>query len=102
MSLQFCMSCWPILLLSFIWMYYDWNAPRQGGYDTLFLRKWGLNKYFANYFPVKFHKTATLPPGQVFLVFSPNLLTNMWSLQFADHITFGEAEAHGSLFFLIF
>ncbi|KYN04776.1 2-acylglycerol O-acyltransferase 1 [Cyphomyrmex costatus] len=59
-----------ILLLYFLWMYYDWDTCSRGGRSE-FWTKWTKNnafwRYFCNYFPLKLLKTVDLDPKESYL-----------------------------------
>lgn len=64
--------CW-LLVIYGIWLFFDWNSPKRGGYASWATRWWRtqrIQKYFANYFPTYLHKTADLPTGTNYLVIS--------------------------------
>ncbi|CAB04533.1 Acyltransferase [Caenorhabditis elegans] len=58
---------WIILGLYAVWYLYDRESPRRGGYRDNWFRNLSLHKWFAEYFPVKLHKTAELDPNQNYL-----------------------------------
>uniref|UniRef100_A0A0N5AI68 Acyltransferase n=1 Tax=Syphacia muris TaxID=451379 RepID=A0A0N5AI68_9BILA len=60
-----------LLLLYFIWFYYDFRTPRRGGYSKSIVKWWRtqrLHKYFSAYFPSYLHKTAELLTGKNYLL----------------------------------
>lgn len=59
---------WHILLLYSIWYYYDRKSPQNGGYQNHWIQRLTYNKWFADYFPVKLHKTAELPADKNYIV----------------------------------
>uniref|UniRef100_A0A8R1IA99 Acyltransferase n=1 Tax=Caenorhabditis japonica TaxID=281687 RepID=A0A8R1IA99_CAEJA len=59
---------WHIVALYLCWYLYDINSPQRGGYAKEWVRRWRINEWFAQYFPVKLHKTVDLPPDQNYLV----------------------------------
>ncbi|CAB3398361.1 unnamed protein product [Caenorhabditis bovis] len=59
---------WIALALYGAWYYYDRETPRTGGYRSLWFRQLQIHKWFANYFPVRVHKTAELPPNKNYLL----------------------------------
>uniref|UniRef100_A0A8R1E5Y7 Acyltransferase n=1 Tax=Caenorhabditis japonica TaxID=281687 RepID=A0A8R1E5Y7_CAEJA len=59
---------WPIFALYFIWYVYDRNTPSTGGYATQWVRQWRVNRWFADYFPAKVHKTANLPANRNYIL----------------------------------
>lgn len=64
---QFFTLQWLPLLLYLAWFIYDRNSPKKGGYPSLWFRSWRVHSWLADYFPVTLHKTAELPPDQVYL-----------------------------------
>ncbi|VDM73676.1 unnamed protein product, partial [Strongylus vulgaris] len=59
---------WHILLLYGIWYYYDRKSPKEGGYSSEWVQRWTVHKWFADYFPVRLHKTVDLSPSHNYLV----------------------------------
>lgn len=58
---------WAVLLYG-IWFYYDFYAPKQGGYNKRLVKWWRtqrIHKYFRDYFPTALHRTEELPTGTV-------------------------------------
>ncbi|XP_012231825.1 diacylglycerol O-acyltransferase 2 [Linepithema humile] len=59
-----------VVLLYFVWMYYDWDTCNRGGRSS-FLLKWTRNnvlwRYFCNYFPIKLVKTVDLDSTKSYL-----------------------------------
>lgn len=56
-----------LLLLYFLWMYYDWDTCNRGGRSELMTRVARNNafwRYFCNYFPIKLVKTVDLNPNK--------------------------------------
>ena len=56
---------WPLTLAYFIWLYYDWDSPKRGAYRSIWFMRQRIHKWYANYFPVKLHKTEDLDPNEV-------------------------------------
>lgn len=75
---------WQILLIYGIWYYYDRSSPKRGGYPSEWVQRfvfyavpeflhqsinalwrWTVHKWFADYFPVKLHKTVDLSASHV-------------------------------------
>ncbi|KYN11146.1 2-acylglycerol O-acyltransferase 2-B [Trachymyrmex cornetzi] len=56
-----------VMLLYFLWMYYDWDTCYRGGRSEFWTR-WTRNnafwRYFCNYFPLKLVKTVCLDPKE--------------------------------------
>jgi len=61
-------SLWPLAILSFIWLVWDWHTPERGGRRTAFVRNWTVWKHFRDYFPVKLVKTAELNPNKNYIL----------------------------------
>ncbi|ETN69683.1 diacylglycerol acyltransferase [Necator americanus] len=59
---------WHILLLYGIWYYYDRDSPKKGAYPSEWVQRWTVHKWFAEYFPVKLHKTVDLSPSHNYLI----------------------------------
>ncbi|PIC41537.1 hypothetical protein B9Z55_008921 [Caenorhabditis nigoni] len=59
---------WHILAIYACWYLYDRNSPKRGGYASEWVRRWRVNDWFAQYFPIKLHKTAELSPDHNYLV----------------------------------
>ncbi|CAJ0590258.1 unnamed protein product [Cylicocyclus nassatus] len=59
---------WHILLLYALWYYYDRHSPSTGGYSSEWVQRWRVHKWFADYFPVRLHKTVDLSPSHNYLV----------------------------------
>uniref|UniRef100_A0A0N4UX67 diacylglycerol O-acyltransferase n=1 Tax=Enterobius vermicularis TaxID=51028 RepID=A0A0N4UX67_ENTVE len=61
---------WAVLLYG-IWFYYDFYAPKQGGYNKRLVKWWRtqrIHKYFRDYFPTALHRTEELPTGTNYLL----------------------------------
>ncbi|XP_011703074.1 PREDICTED: 2-acylglycerol O-acyltransferase 2-A-like [Wasmannia auropunctata] len=59
-----------LLLLYFLWMYYDWDTCNRGGRSELWTRLTKNNislRLFCNYFPIKLVKTVDLDPKKSYL-----------------------------------
>ncbi|VDM36662.1 unnamed protein product [Toxocara canis] len=41
-----------------MWLVYDWESPQMGGYASPWWQTMRIHYYFAQYFPVRLHKTA--------------------------------------------
>ncbi|KAK6029760.1 diacylglycerol acyltransferase [Ostertagia ostertagi] len=59
---------WPISMAYFVWLYYDWKSPKRGAYRSTWFMRQRIHNWYANYFPVKLHKTAELSPDENYLV----------------------------------
>ncbi|KAK5977489.1 Monoacylglycerol acyltransferase [Trichostrongylus colubriformis] len=59
---------WPISAAYAIWFYYDWKSPKRGAYRCTWFMRQRIHNWYANYFPVKLHKTAELSPDENYLV----------------------------------
>ncbi|EYC32121.1 hypothetical protein Y032_0003g1412 [Ancylostoma ceylanicum] len=59
---------WHILLIYGIWYYYDMDSPKRGGYTSEWVQRWTVHKWFADYFPIKLHKTVDLSPSHNYLI----------------------------------
>ncbi|CAJ0954594.1 unnamed protein product, partial [Mesorhabditis belari] len=59
---------WWLILLYATWLWYDWQSPRKGAYPLQWCRDMRIHKWFADYFPVKLHKTADLDDSTNYLV----------------------------------
>ncbi|CAH1780642.1 unnamed protein product [Owenia fusiformis] len=57
-----------IVLLYLPWYYYDRMTPTNGGNQNAWVRRWRVWRYFCNYFPIKLHKTAELPPDKNYIL----------------------------------
>lgn len=56
---------WPIAVVYFAWMYYDWDSPKRGAYRSTWFMRQRVHTWYANYFPVKLHKTEDLSSDEV-------------------------------------
>lgn len=59
-----------LMLLYFVWMYYDWDTCNRGGRSdrwTLWMRNCAWMRHLCNYFPIKLVKTADLDPNKSYL-----------------------------------
>ncbi|KHJ87637.1 diacylglycerol acyltransferase [Oesophagostomum dentatum] len=66
-----CTWRWHLLVLYGIWLYYDKDSPRKGGYSSEWVERWQrscFHTWFAEYFPGRLHKTADLPPSHNYLL----------------------------------
>ncbi|PAV71225.1 hypothetical protein WR25_01144 [Diploscapter pachys] len=62
---------WYLLLAYAAWYYYDRKSPKRGAYRqsiVAIVRKNPMVKWFAEYFPVRIHKTADFPPDRNYLI----------------------------------
>ncbi|KIH67136.1 diacylglycerol acyltransferase [Ancylostoma duodenale] len=59
---------WPVLLAYSIWLYYDWDSPKRGAYRSTWFMRQRIHNWYANYFPVKLHKTEELNPDENYLI----------------------------------
>ncbi|XP_011137301.1 2-acylglycerol O-acyltransferase 1 [Harpegnathos saltator] len=59
-----------LVLLYFLWMYYDWDTCNRGGRSYAWTKRaknsifW---RYFCNYFPIKLVKTVDLDPAKSYI-----------------------------------
>ncbi|EGT49230.1 hypothetical protein CAEBREN_11471 [Caenorhabditis brenneri] len=58
---------WIFLAFYAVWYYYDKDTPKRGGYRDNWFRRLSLHKWFAQYFPIKLHKTVELDENQNYL-----------------------------------
>ncbi|KAL0110114.1 hypothetical protein PUN28_013633 [Cardiocondyla obscurior] len=59
-----------LVLLYFVWMYYDWDTCNRGGRSKIWTRAMRDNafwRHFCNYFPIKLVKTTNLNPNKSYL-----------------------------------
>jgi hypothetical protein len=61
-------SYWPLIVVYTIWFWYDWRSPKTGAYPSKWVQTLAIYRHFANYFPVKLHKTADLDPTHNYLI----------------------------------
>ncbi|CAB3397627.1 unnamed protein product [Caenorhabditis bovis] len=59
---------WPLIVLYAIWLYFDWNSPKRGGYRSEWFMRQRIHTWYANYFPVKLHTTSGLDPNKNYLI----------------------------------
>ncbi|CAI5441046.1 unnamed protein product [Caenorhabditis angaria] len=59
---------WHILIIYSIWYFYDADSPKRGGYQSNWVKKWRVNKWFASYFPITLHKTVDFSPDHNYLI----------------------------------
>ncbi|CAI5452740.1 unnamed protein product [Caenorhabditis angaria] len=59
---------WLILAAYGVWYLYDRKSPRRGGYRSNWFRNLRVHKWFAEYFPIRLHKTAELPADKNYLL----------------------------------
>ena len=55
----------PLFFLAFCyayWYYLTIDYPFKGGYDSKFIRRLGMWKWFCEYFPIRMHKTYDIDP----------------------------------------
>ncbi|CAI2352769.1 unnamed protein product [Caenorhabditis sp. 36 PRJEB53466] len=58
---------WIVLAAYAVWYFYDRDTPKRGGYRDNWFRNWRLHQWFAQYFPIRLHKTVDLDPQQNYL-----------------------------------
>ncbi|CAH1407050.1 unnamed protein product [Nezara viridula] len=77
MLLLFFSSYWPILLITFIWVWYDRETPHRGGRSSWIMRSLPFLRYIRDYFPVGLVKTAYLDPKRnyIFCIFPHGLVS---------------------------
>uniref|UniRef100_A0A1I8J5H1 diacylglycerol O-acyltransferase n=1 Tax=Macrostomum lignano TaxID=282301 RepID=A0A1I8J5H1_9PLAT len=68
MLILFRTSWWSAVLLYGVWYYYDRDTPRRGGRRVNWVRRWGLWRRMAEYFPVKLHPTCELDPKENYVL----------------------------------
>ncbi|CAJ0928945.1 unnamed protein product, partial [Mesorhabditis belari] len=61
-------SFWWLIFVYATWLYFDWESPQRGAYPLKWFRDMRVHKYFADYFPVRLHKTAELDGSTNYLV----------------------------------
>uniref|UniRef100_A0A914YIU5 Acyltransferase n=1 Tax=Panagrolaimus superbus TaxID=310955 RepID=A0A914YIU5_9BILA len=66
--LLFFTSYWWLVAIYGGWMVYDRNSHVRGAYPKEWFRGQIVWKYFANYFPIKLHKTTDLLPEQNYII----------------------------------
>ncbi|XP_012887064.1 PREDICTED: diacylglycerol O-acyltransferase 2-like protein 6 [Dipodomys ordii] len=59
---------WLLTVLTYAWLFYDWNTHNQGGRHSAWARNWAIWKYFRNYFPIKLVKTHDLSPKHNYII----------------------------------
>ncbi|VDK64833.1 unnamed protein product [Cylicostephanus goldi] len=59
---------WPLVVAYSVWLYYDWDSPKRGAYRSTWFMRQRIHDWYANYFPVKLHKTAELSPDENYLI----------------------------------
>ncbi|CAI4223322.1 unnamed protein product [Auanema sp. JU1783] len=59
---------WHLIALYVCWWFYDRDSPCKGGYRSEWCKRWHIHDWFAEYFPVKLHKTTELPPENNYLI----------------------------------
>ncbi|KAF8384207.1 hypothetical protein PRIPAC_73349 [Pristionchus pacificus] len=70
------------------WLWWDWDAPRQGAYASRYLRNLGIHKWFCSFFPIKFHATAELPNNKNYLIgFHPHGIISISAYNFIGNGT---------------
>ncbi|RWR98363.1 2-acylglycerol O-acyltransferase 2-A-like protein, partial [Dinothrombium tinctorium] len=57
-----------IPILYFSWMFYDKDTFNRGGRLWPAFRRFFLWRYYAEYFPIKLHKTADLNPNKNYII----------------------------------
>uniref|UniRef100_A0AC34FV70 Acyltransferase n=1 Tax=Panagrolaimus sp. ES5 TaxID=591445 RepID=A0AC34FV70_9BILA len=66
--LLFFTSYWWLVAIYGGWMVYDRNSHVRGAYPKEWFRGQVVWKYFANYFPIKLHKTIDLLPEKNYII----------------------------------
>uniref|UniRef100_H0WLH5 Acyltransferase n=2 Tax=Otolemur garnettii TaxID=30611 RepID=H0WLH5_OTOGA len=61
-------SLWSLSVLYLVWLYLDWDTPKQGGRRSKWLRNWTIWKLLRDYFPIKLVKTVELPPDKNYIL----------------------------------
>ncbi|XP_066435887.1 diacylglycerol O-acyltransferase 2-like [Eleutherodactylus coqui] len=59
---------WPISVIYFCWIVFDWETPEKGGRRSEWVRSWSVWNHFRDYFPIKLVKTHNLPPGRNYII----------------------------------
>ncbi|CAI4225195.1 unnamed protein product [Auanema sp. JU1783] len=59
---------WPLMILYSIWLIYDWDSPKRGGYRSKWFMDQRIHKWYANYFPAKLHKTEELDSEKNYII----------------------------------
>ncbi|XP_022098667.1 2-acylglycerol O-acyltransferase 2-A-like [Acanthaster planci] len=69
---------YPLVILAYLWAYYDRKTPRRGGRRCEWIRHWRVWVHMRNFFPVHLIKTADLDPGKNHLLgFHPHGIMSM-------------------------
>ncbi|GMR58729.1 hypothetical protein PMAYCL1PPCAC_28924, partial [Pristionchus mayeri] len=58
----------PLVILYSFWLWWDWDSPYHGGYASRYFLNLRIHKWFADYFPLKFHATSELPDDKNYLI----------------------------------
>uniref|UniRef100_A0A914Z3K8 Acyltransferase n=1 Tax=Panagrolaimus superbus TaxID=310955 RepID=A0A914Z3K8_9BILA len=64
----FCTPIWWTMIFYAGWYIYDFRSPSKGSRPSKFLRSLKIWKHFADYFPLKIHKTAELSPDSNYIL----------------------------------
>lgn len=59
---------WWLVLAYLAWMFADRHTCERGGRRSMWVRRWGLWRYFRDYFPLSLVKTAELDAGRNYLL----------------------------------
>ncbi|XP_071798920.1 2-acylglycerol O-acyltransferase 2-A-like [Asterias amurensis] len=80
---------YPLVLLAYLWVYYDRETPRRGGRRVPWMRRWKIWTHMRNFFPVHLIKTADLDPAKNHLLgFHPHGIMSMGAfVNFATEAT---------------
>lgn len=65
--ITFCTDYWPIVIISTLWMIYDYKTPKRGGRQVDAVKRFPIWKYFDDYFPIRLIKTADLDPRRNYI-----------------------------------
>uniref|UniRef100_M3YWQ7 Acyltransferase n=2 Tax=Mustela putorius furo TaxID=9669 RepID=M3YWQ7_MUSPF len=61
-------SFWWVSVLYLVWLYLDWDTPKQGGRRFEWIRNLAMWRHVRDYYPVKLVKTAELPPDRNYVL----------------------------------
>uniref|UniRef100_A0A8C7ABN0 Acyltransferase n=1 Tax=Neovison vison TaxID=452646 RepID=A0A8C7ABN0_NEOVI len=61
-------SFWSVSVLYLVWLFLDWDTPKQGGRRFEWIRNSAMWKHVRDYYPVKLVKTAELPPDRNYVL----------------------------------
>ena len=56
-----------LIIVYFLWMFYDLKTPRETSRGWQFLRRLFIWRFLASYFPIKLHKTCELDPKENYM-----------------------------------